>query len=178
MVPAGLAAQQRQISFDLRGGYSLPFGDFGDNAGNDWGFGVGGVLTLTPAVGVYAGWGRDSFTCEAGICADDSQLHASGLEAGAKFILPSSGRALPWAKVGIVYHKVEFDGDLFNFESDRNLGFQAGIGIDYPLGEVLSVSPGVRVTLFDVGNDDDFFPESQVRYVNIDIAAHIHLPRN
>jgi hypothetical protein len=178
LAPASLMAQQREISLDLRGGYSVPFGDFGDNVGNDFGFGVGVVFSLTPMIGIYGGWARDTFTCDVVTCDDDSQLHVQGFEAGAKFILPTETRALPWAKAGVVYHTVEFDGAFGDFESDRNLGFQAGIGMDFPLGEVLSVSPGVRVTLLDVGDDDDFFPESEVRYFTFDIAAHIHFPRN
>jgi hypothetical protein len=177
-IPAGLAAQQRALSVDVRGGYGIPFGSFGDHVGNDFGFGGGVVLSLTPNIGIYGGWARDSFSCDAGVCDPDSKLNVQGFEAGGKFILPGQNRILPWAKAGVVYHKVEFDGDVADFESDSNLGFQAGVGLDFPLGEVLSVSPGVRVTLLDVGDDDDFFADSEVRYVNIDIAAHIHFPSN
>jgi hypothetical protein len=175
-VPATLSAQNRAISIDIRGGYSVPFGDFGDVWGNDWGFGAGGVLSLTPSIGVYAGWARDAFDCEIVGCGDDSRLHVSGLEAGAKFIIPTDIAVLPWAKAGVVYHKAELDESVVGFETDRNLGFQGAVGFDFPLGDVLSVSPSVRVTLLDFGDDEEFFEQAEARYVNFDVAAHIHIP--
>ncbi len=175
--PTALEAQHSPLSLDIRGGYSLPIGDFSDNTDSDFGFGAGVVFSLTPMVGIYGGWGRDSFQCASVACGDDSRVTLSGFEAGAKFMLPSRGGARPWAKAGAVWHAMEFDGEIFRAESDRSLGFQGAIGMDFPLGRVLSVSPSLRLNLMDI-EDDGFFDRSEVRYLSFDIGAHIHFPRD
>lgn len=166
------------VSFDIRGGYGFPIGDFGDNTEGDFGFGAGAVLTLTPSIGVYGGWARDAFGCELLVCDDDDRLTISGFEVGGKFILPrEGGRALPWAKAGLIAHKAEFDAGAFQSESDREYGFQVAVGVDFPLGEVLSVSPALRYNQLSFG--EDFLEDDpDVQYISFDIGAHIHIPRN
>jgi hypothetical protein len=172
-----VASQEPMLSVDLRGAYSLPIGDFGDNVESDFGFGLGAVVTLTPSLGVYGGWAKDSFGCDSALCDDDSQVHASGFELGGKLILSGQRRFLPWAKAGLIGHKLELDAGPFEFESDRKYGFQAAVGLDYPLGEVLSVSPALRFNSLSV-DDDGFFEDPGVRYFSFDLGAHIHIPTN
>lgn len=164
------------ISFDVRGGYGFPVGDFGDDFEGGWGFGAGAVLTLTPSIGVYGGWARDTFGCDLVGC-DDDELRVSGFEIGGKFTLPRGAGTLPWAKVGLIAHKAEFDGGLIESESDREYGFQAAVGVDVPLGEVLSVSPALRYNRLSFG-DDLLEDDPDVQYLALDIGAHIHIPRN
>jgi hypothetical protein len=167
-------AQESRFSIDLRGAYGMPFGQFENNVDNDFGFGAGAVFTFTPSAGVYAGWARDSFGCANVLCADDSQVHVSGFEVGAKFILPTQMVATPWLKAGLIAHRAEFDGDVVHFESDRTYGFQGAIGLDYPLGRVISVSPALRVNVLDL--DEDLLGAPEIRSVSLDIGAHIHFP--
>lgn len=174
---APLAAQSTYpFSVDIRGGYGVPFGDFGDAAGSDWGFGAGAVLSLTPAIGVYGGWGRDTFTCDVVGCNGDDRVRLSGFEGGAKFILPMGGRWHPWARAGVIYHRLELDGGIVDWESDRQLGFQGAIGVDFPLGDVLSVTPALRMHILDF-DDADLLDDAEIRYFSFDIGAHIHFPR-
>jgi hypothetical protein len=133
------------LSFDIRGAYGVPFGEFENDVDNDFGYGVSATYTFTPAVGVYAGWARDSFGCANILCADESQVHVSGLEVGAKFIIDSDMVATPWLKAGLIAHQAEFDGEVVNFETERAYGFQAAAGVDYPLGRVISLSPALRL---------------------------------
>lgn len=170
-------SQQRALSFDVRGGYGFPIGDFGDNVDSDFGFGVGAVLNLTNSIGVYGGWARDSFQCDNIVCTSNDQVHLSGFELGGKFIIPSENGVFPWLKVGVVADKVQFDTAIGDFESDREWGFQAAAGLDFPLGNVLSVSPGLRLTLLDY-NDAGFFSQSEVRHLSVDLGAHINIPGN
>ena len=176
-VPA--EAQQRRLSFDARGGYSFPMSDFGDTAESDFGFGGGIVLSLTDAFGIYGGWARDAFGCEATVvCDEDSQIHVQGFEAGVKFLIPTQARILPWLKAGLIAHEMKFDtGTGFESESDREYGFQAAAGLDFPLGEVVSVSPGLRFNMIEFG-DDDVFEEPEVRYLSFDLGMHFHIPGN
>lgn len=175
-----LAAQPdgRALSFDVRGGYSFPFGDFSDSAESDFGFGVGAVFNLTNSFGIYGGWARDGFGCD--ICTDDDQIHASGFEGGIKFLIPSERSIVPWLKAGVIGHTVTFDSGIVAFESDRKYGFQGAAGIDFPLGDVVSVSPAVRVNFLDLDDpdDDDFLESAEVRWLSLDIGAHFHIPRN
>jgi hypothetical protein len=170
--------QDRALSLDVRGAHSFPFGDFGDSVEGDFGFGVGGVFSLTNRIGVYAGWGRDSFDCD--LCSDSDKLQVSGFEVGAKVAMPLDGRALPWLKVGLMAHTVSFDSGVVNFESDRKYGVQAAVGLDVPLGRVLSISPSVRVNFLDLDDpgSDTFLDSPEVRYLSLDLGAHIHIPRN
>jgi hypothetical protein len=171
------AAQRQVLSFDVRGSYGFPIGDFGDNAGYDFGFGAGALLSFTPSFGVYGGWARDSFGCDNLLCDEGSQLHVSGFEVGGKFMIPTANRILPWLKAGLVAHKTTFDAGSIEFESDRTLGFQAAGGLDFPLGDVLSVSPGLRFTMLE-NDQDGFFSEPEVRFLSFDLGLHIHIPRN
>lgn len=174
---AGAPALSAQgISFDARGSYSVPFGDFADGVEGDFGFGAGAVLSFSNNFGIYGGWAQDSFGCESLLCSADSRLNVKGFEGGVKALFPTQGDILPWLKVGLTGKTVEFEGTGADFESDRQIGFQGAFGVDFPLGEVLSVSPAVRVNLMSV-DDDEFFDDPGVRYMTFDLGAHIHLPQ-
>jgi len=170
------ALSAQSVSFDARGSYGIPFGDFADATEGDFGFGAGAVLSLTPSFGIYGGWAKDVFRCESVLCNPDSRLNVAGFEGGVKAVFPTQGGIHPWLKVGLTSKVVEFDGVVVNFESDRQLGFQGAFGVDFPLGEVLSVSPALRVNLMSV-DDDEFFDDPGIRYLTFDLGAHIHLPR-
>jgi opacity protein-like surface antigen len=171
-------AQERALSFDARGGYSFPMSDFGDTTESDFGFGAGIVFSLTSSFGLYGGWARDAFGCEdTVVCDEDSQIHVQGFEAGVKFLVPTEARILPWLKAGLIAHEMKFDtGTGLEAESDREYGFQAAAGVDFPLGEVVSVSPGLRFNMIEMGDDDAF--ETEVRYLSFDLGLHFHIPRN
>jgi len=172
-------AQQRALSFDARGGYSFPMSDFGDTAESDFGFGGGLVLSLTDSFGIYGGWARDAFGCDDTIvCDEDAQIHVQGFEAGVKFMIPTEARILPWLKAGAIAHELKFDsGTGFESETDREWGFQVAAGLDFPLGEVVSVSPGLRFNMLEVG-DAGVFEEPEVRYLSFDLGLHFHIPGN
>lgn len=176
--PLEAQPQGRALSFDVRGSYSIPFGDFGDFADSGFGFGAGGVFGLTDSFGIYGGWARDGFGCD--ICTDDDQVYAGGFEAGVKFLVPSDRSLVPWLKAGVIGHKLTFDSGIVEFESDRKYGFQGAAGIDFPLGNVISVAPALRVNFLDLddSDEDDFLQSAEVRWFSLDIGAHFHIPRN
>jgi hypothetical protein len=171
-------AQQRALSFDARGGYSFPISNFGDTAESDFGFGAGVVFSLTNMFGIYGGWARDAFGCEDLIgCDEDTQLQIQGFEAGVKFLIPTEARILPWLKAGLIAHELKVESDAFESESDREWGFQAAAGLDFPLGEVVSVSPGLRFNMIEFG-EDDVFEEPETKYLSFDLGLHFHIPGN
>lgn len=175
LFPPAISAQA-SLSLDGRGSYAVPFGDFADGTEGDFGFGVGAVLTLGPGFGIYGGWGQDSFRCDDILCSPDSRLTVVGFEGGVRAAFPTQGGTEPWIRAGLTSKNVEFDGEPVDFESDRQLGFQGAFGVDFPLGEALSVSPAVRVNLMSV-DDDDFFDDPSVRFLTFDLGVHLHLPR-
>jgi hypothetical protein len=178
LCPPQIEAQQRALSFDARGGYSFPISDFGDGTESDFGFGAGVVFSLTQSFGIYGGWARDAFGCEELIgCDEDTQLQVQGFEAGVKFLIPTEARILPWLKAGLIAHEMKVDTDAIDFESDREYGFQAAAGLDFPLGEVVSVSPGLRFNMLEIG-EDDAFADPEVKYLSFDLGLHFHIPGN
>jgi hypothetical protein len=171
-------AQQRALSFDARGGYGFPISDFGDSVESDFGFGAGLVFSLTDSFGIYGGWARDAFGCdELVVCDGDSQVKVQGLEVGVKFLIPTESRILPWLKAGLIAHEVKLETDVFESESDREYGFQAAAGLDFPLGEVVSVSPGLRFNMLEA-SDDAGIADPEVKYLSFDLGLHFHIPGN
>lgn len=171
-----VSAQDARFSLEIRGGYDFPMGDLNDSGvESEVGFGGQAVYTFTPQVSVYGGWGRDQFGCD--VCgSDDDDIHSSGLEGGVKLHPTRATNAHPWVRIGAIYHT--FAGRIagVEFESDRQVGLQLGLGVDLPLGQVMSVSPAVRfhswTAKFDGPNGlDPTDSERGVRYLSVDLGA-------
>jgi|GEM_PF-1481257 len=176
------APHERAASIELRGGYGYPLGNFSDDVGAepDFGFGVTGSLMLTPSVGLYTGWSRDIFDCEA--CAGGDQINVSGFEGGLTFVIPVRHGFTPWLRAGATWHRTSFEFDVADFRADREWGFQAAGGLDIPLGEMFSISPGVRYNTLSPSVD---FPDDSpidvdagtVQYLSFDLGLKFHIPR-
>jgi hypothetical protein len=183
LVAQPLHAQQGTppISLEARGGYTFPLGSFSDDLGaeSDFGYGAAVTFNVTPSFGIYGGWSRDVFQCEA--CGPGDQIRASGFEMGGKFILPSETRAHPWVKAGLLAPRSVLRAGASRFESDRHLGFQAAVGLDAPLTETVSLSPALRFNNFTSefegieGVFEPFQPKADFRYLSFDIGLHVHL---
>lgn len=180
LLSAQTAHAQRRPALEIRGGLNLPTGDFGDEGGVDAeseaGFGADLMIPLNPRFTLYAGAGREMFGCAS--CDDNDGFTSTGLEGGAKILL-SRGQSgvLPWLKVGAIYHKARFEFDGVEGESDWGLGFQVGGGVDIPLGEVLSFSPGIRYQRYTATFeplDLEFFEiDNDVGFLSLDMGLHI-----
>lgn len=174
------AAQDSRVSFEVRGGYDFPIGDFSDSGiDSEFGFGANAVYTFTPQVSVYAGWGRDQFDCD--MCGGDDDIHSSGFEGGVKLHPRRASNAHPWARIGAIYHNFAGQVSGEDFESNRQVGLQLGLGVDLPLGEVLSVTPAVRFNSWTAKFEgalglDPLETQRPVRYLAIDIGARFLIP--
>ncbi len=153
----GAHAQGRSpLSFEARAGAALPLGDFRDvlgGIGTGYGVGVTGELALTPMLGVYAGYSYTGFELDTG----DETLDQTGADAGIRASLGYGRSMTPFLKGGVVYHKLETDFA----EGESKLGFEVGGGVDYPLGNVLSVTPAV--SYLRIPGDEGEVDLSQVR---------------
>lgn len=181
----GLNAQDHgPLSVEVRGAYSLPIGDFGDDAiqgaESDFGFGGDLFLHLTDGFSVYGGWAQDRFDCA--VCADDGSYEIAGFEAGAKVRFARDRGAVPWARAGLVASKTTLEDGEVEAESDRKLGFQAAIGLDLPLGDHFALVPALRFQSigndFEIDGDDlPIFDGDNVNFFSVDVGLHLYLGR-
>ena len=159
----GVSAQG--VSLEARGGLTFPTGDFGDIADGNAAFGGDVFFNVSPSVSIYGGYQYETF--------DDGgdDLSSNGFEAGLKLMAARESGVLPWVKVGGVLNKLEAGAA----ESDRALGLQAAIGMDIPLGEVLSFSPALRYQAWTAEFDGGFIvTEQSVRTFALDFGLHVH----
>jgi opacity protein-like surface antigen len=143
------------LSLEVRGGAAFPSGDFADIADTGWGFGANAGFELTPLVGVYGGYDRYSFSPESDLL--DGDYVSSGFNGGLRVtpMLSGMNSLSPWLRGGVVYNKLQFDFDEFDEEddSDFQLGFEVGGGIELPLGQRVSITPGLRYTSYSLGEN-------------------------
>ena len=169
------ALQAQDVSLELRGSLTKALGDFGDAATSDAGLGADLIVQASPNLSIYGGYGRDMFGQEGGD--DDDNYNSQGFEAGAKLMANREGGILPWVRGGVTLHKLVYEDGGADVESDRNLGFQLGAGVDIPLGEVLTFSPGVRYQNYDAefaGPFEVLDDNVGVSYLTADFGVHIH----
>ncbi len=161
IVPSAASAQ---VSLEFRGGLQTPTGDLDDVADGNAGFGGDIFFNVSPQLSIYGGYGIENF---------DEDINSSGFEAGAKFILSSTGEGvLPWIRAGAILHELEFENGA---TSDRGLGFQTSAGVDIPLGQVLSFSPAVRYQRVSPEFDTLIGSfEGTAGFFSLDFGVHIH----
>jgi opacity protein-like surface antigen len=168
------------LSIEARGGVAFPTGDLGEaDLNTGFGFQVGGILEVTPRLGVYAGYSRTEFEADDNIV--DASFIDSGLNAGVRAsfapVLGLTGAA-PYVHGGLVYHQVELDVDGIDEddlgESDYSLGFEVGGGLDFPLGRKVSVTPAVKYVRYEPEFDGEG-SDGDVSYVALDVGLRIRL---
>lgn len=158
------------LSVEVRGGLGIPTGDFGEESDgaeieNGVGFGANLKYQFTPLLAAYAGYSRFEFGTDLGDDPELSEVEVDVIDSGfnggvqANFSpMMALGGMSPWLRGGAVYREVEFeagDDDVgVSVESDPALGFEVGGGLDYPLGQVISVTPGVRYVRYTPEFDD------------------------
>lgn len=156
LAAAPATAQDSPFSLELRSGVTFPTGDLSDG-GIESGplFGIDAFFSVDRALSIYGGWGYHRFS-------DD--VSVSGPRVGLKALFHTPGYATPWIRAGATFN--EMDG--FGAEaSDRELGLEAGAGIDYELSDRVSVTPAARYHTFS--------PEgATVSYLTVDLGVHLH----
>jgi len=109
--------------------------DFGGVVDGDAGVAGNVFYNVNPNVSVYGGYPWEQF--------DDGTegVTSNGFEGSVRLLLPRESGVLPRVRLGATLDKLDIDGGP---QSDRALGFQGSVGLDIPLGEVLSFSPALR----------------------------------
>ncbi len=182
---AAQMAPATPVSFEVRAGAAVPVGNFaeeGVNTGSaQGGFSVGGriLLSPTPMVGLYGGYSFNRFNIDEeaafGTTAVEGKYDEHGASAGVRLALPVPALS-PYVQGGATYRKLERNVDGGSLgrveeESDYELGFEVGAGLELPLGQRISVTPEVTYTRYNPGNNEN----SRVEFVRADVGLRIRI---
>ena len=155
VVTASLSAQS--ISFGLRGSGSFPTGSFAQQepttndeliAGAKSGFGYGlDVGAGVGPIGIYAGFDHVNFDCQTETCQSDGKYTLQGVTAGVKLAMPMVSRFRPFVKGGVTFQDLKggYGESKSNvLTAERTPGYEVGLGLDYSLLGMVSLTPQVR----------------------------------
>lgn len=164
LVPAGAHAQ---ASLEVRGGAAFPTADLGPTALNTGGgFEVTAGYRFMPHLGVYGGWDWMRTSTDGPLLGSDYDVEDTGYAFGLVFRHPLLNALGGWARAGGIYNHVELendDGDTVA-NSGHELGWEAGGGVQIPIGRSFALTPGVRYRSFsgslDVENSSFDFDRS------------------
>jgi hypothetical protein len=142
------ATSQNRLRFELRAGAAIPTAKLGD-ASLGTGVGFEGTVgyRIQPHLWVYAGWDWHHFTANASFAGADSDFEETGYAFGLQFQHPvGSGSMALRLRAGGTLNHIEIEnaaGDLVA-DSKHGLGWEAGAGLAWRLGNRWELAPGVR----------------------------------
>jgi hypothetical protein len=180
---AGSASAQSPLPLvlEVRGGLPLATGEFaevgediGDGLGPGYSIGGSATLQFTPTLGAYAGYSFSHFEVRE---FEKTGTNDKGFDAGLRAVFPTRTGLAPWVKGGLVYHRVSvvYDEEVLGNNvnvTNRELGLEAGVGIQAPLGPRLSVTPGVSYLRYGTGK---VWQNREVTYVRADVGLRLRL---
>ncbi len=143
-----VAQSQNRFSLEFRTGVHIPTQHFGD-ADLETGIGLEGTLAYRffYDLSVYGGWSWNRFTAENSFAGTDIDLVETGYRFGLQCFKPlGSSSHNYFIHSGGIYHHIEIenrDGDITG-DSDHGLGWEAGAGVAFSLGENWKLMPGIR----------------------------------
>lgn len=151
LTPAGVAAQSRW-SLELTTDAALPTENFGP-AELEFGVGSGANIRyrFQPHLAAYAGWETHHFWTDDSVM--DLDVEDTGYTFGVRFEhafegdrLADGGAFAWWLRAGgLVNHiELETESGAAAGDSDHGLGWEAAIGLAWPLGRRVAIAPGVR----------------------------------
>lgn len=134
------ASSSPRLGLEVTGGLAIPLGDAADTFDSGTHFGGNVLLRVIPAVAVYGGYS----TMDMASPAAELDLTLKGFEAGVRL---SPGLALgpvsPTVTVGATFFTPEgYGAQGSDIEGEREVGYRAGLGLEIPLGELLTASVG------------------------------------
>jgi len=174
--PAG--AQEGRFAFQIRGGGTVPLGDFRaedrgweGKTGSGPSFGMGFHIPLKGLLGAYLGFSQHRFGCQEEVCHRGKDWVSTGFDVGLRWVL-GRHRIRPWFLVALHAPRVEGrlveEGERVKRTSEGAGGLEAGGGIMIRIGEGTSLQPGVRY-----GRVDLPFPDQdplELRYLVVDLG--------
>ena len=190
------SAQAQSISFGLRGSGGFPTGSFAETSagssaavvqGAKSGFGYGADLGVSMGpLGVYAGFDHIAFDCQTTACGSDGEYTLQGVTAGVKLMLPVASRFRPFVKGGVTFKDLKgsygSSTTANGLTTERKPGYEIGLGGDYGLLGIVSITPQVRYIgqNFDAkvpGVTSTATTDNQgVNYFTFDLGLSLHSP--
>ncbi|HUQ82754.1 MAG TPA: outer membrane beta-barrel protein [Gemmatimonadaceae bacterium] len=192
VVTASLSAQS--ISIGLRGSGSFPTGSFAKQetandeliSGAKSGFGYGLDLGLgVGPIGLYAGFDHVNFDCQTDTCQSDGKYTLQGVTAGVKLAMPMVSRFRPFVKGGVTFQDLKggYGSSKSNvLTAERTPGYEVGIGLDYSLLGIVSLTPQARYIgqKFKPKIPGVVTPETSnaqgANYFTFDLGLSVHTP--
>ena len=102
----------------------------------------------------------------------ESDLVGTGFDIGSRILLRSSGKFVPWTRVGWITYRVEGDfqegSERTSEVSERASGWEAGGGVAIVVTRKLALNPGVRYST--VSPDFPGRGELRMRYLVVDFG--------
>jgi opacity protein-like surface antigen len=146
---------QSPISIELGAGIAVPVQDFGNaELGTGFGFGANVRYRFQPHLLGYAGW--EWFHFSADLAPDELDVEQTGYTFGLRYEHPigserPAGTPSPawWVRAGGLLAHVELEDEAGESagDTDHGLGWEAGLGISWPLNNRVAVTPGVRIRM-------------------------------
>jgi hypothetical protein len=186
---APLAAQS--ISFGLRGTGSFPTGSFGEDpsaaspnliqgAKQGFGFGAEVGVGLGP-IGAYGSFDHIAFDCETTACSSNGEYTLQGVTVGLKLSPPMLSRFRPFLKSGVTFNSLKggYGASSGGLTTDRKPGYEVGVGADYNLLGLLSITPQLRYVGQNLKTKligSNAAPTSGVNYFTFDLGLSLHTP--
>lgn len=157
LVSTALSAQS--ISIGLRGSGSVPTGSFAqqqvsppgsdvviEGAKSGFGYGLDVGIGIGP-IGIYGGFDHIKFDCQTETCQSDGKYTLQGVSAGVKLAIPMANRFRPFVKGGVTFQDLQggYGASSSNvLQTDKTPGYEVGVGLDYSLLGILSLTPQAR----------------------------------
>lgn len=152
--PSAMMAQS-PFSLELGAGVAVPVQDFGNaELGTGFGFGANVRYRFQPHLLGYAGW--EWFHFSADLAVDELDVEQTGYTFGLRYEHPigserPAGTPSPawWVRAGGLLAHVELEdaaGDPAG-DTEHGLGWEAGLGVSWPLTNRIAVTPGVRIRM-------------------------------
>lgn len=183
------------IYFGLRGGAGIPTGAFSDNATGTasataldaaktgFGYGADAGIGFGP-LGVYAGFDNINFDCESTKCNSDGKYRLRGVTAGIRVSVPGMSAIRPFIKGGVSFNELQggYGSNSQALTTEKNPGYEVGVGIDIPLLGIFSFTPQARYVgqnfKYDVPGVTNTAsqPEQGVNYFTFDLGLQFHNP--
>ncbi|MGQ7869900.1 outer membrane beta-barrel protein [Sunxiuqinia sp. sy24] len=140
--------KNKRFGFELSSGVSIASQKLADVNLNT-GLGIEGIFhyRFLQHVGIYAGWGWNSFGADNSFTGNDVCFEETGYVYGLQFKHPIGNSPISYyLRTGGLYNHIETenaDGDIID-DTGHGLGWQAAVGFDIELGNNWSLTPGVK----------------------------------
>lgn len=139
---------QKRWALEARGGANYAINKLGD-ANLDVGFGFEGIIAFRfyRSLAVYGGWGYNHFSSNQSIEGNKLDFEETGYTFGLQIVNSFPNSKIGYLiKGGAIYNHIETEnsaGTIIN-DSGHGFGWQAGLGINLPLGTRFRLTPEIR----------------------------------